>query len=52
VTPKLLDIAHESGLQVHTWTVNDPAEMAKFRGIGVDGIFTDFPERASSSGGL
>jgi glycerophosphoryl diester phosphodiesterase len=45
VTPSLVDAAHEAKLRVHVWTVNDPVEIARFRTLGVDGIFTDFPER-------
>jgi glycerophosphoryl diester phosphodiesterase len=48
-TKKLLDWAHDANLQVHVWTVNDPVEIAHFREMGVDGIYTDFPERCSTS---
>jgi len=48
VTPTLIEKAREAGLQIHVWTVNDPAEMSKFRSLGADGIFTDFPERCST----
>jgi glycerophosphoryl diester phosphodiesterase len=46
VTTSLLSAAREAGLKVHVWTVNEPSEIAFFRELGVDGIFTDFPERA------
>ena len=41
VTPALLDRAHEAGMQVHVWTVNDEADMRRLLEEGVDGIVTD-----------
>jgi glycerophosphoryl diester phosphodiesterase len=38
-------IAHELGIKVTVWTVNEPEEMAKFIDMGVDGIITDYPDR-------
>jgi glycerophosphoryl diester phosphodiesterase len=48
VTPTLIRTAREAKLQVHVWTVNDPADMTHFRHLGADGIFTDFPERCAA----
>ncbi len=48
VTPTVIEAAREVGLQIHVWTVNHPAEISKFRSLGADGIFTDFPERCST----
>lgn len=36
--------AHEAGLRVIPWTVNDPGDMATFIALGVDGIITDRPD--------
>lgn len=44
----LISTARDVGLSINVWTVNDPAEIAHFHGLGVDGIFTDFPERCST----
>ena len=49
VTPTLIQAAREAKLQVNIWTVNNPAEISKFRSLGADGIFTDFPERCLTS---
>ena len=45
VTPAVISAAHDAGLRIHVWTVNEPAEITHFRELGVDGIFSDFPER-------
>jgi glycerophosphoryl diester phosphodiesterase len=49
VTAPLIAAARQAGLRVHVWTVNEPHEMSRLRQLGVDGIFTDFPERCLTS---
>jgi len=44
VTTTLVDAAHKSCLLVHSYTVDDPAEMATLLAAGIDGIFTNRPE--------
>jgi glycerophosphoryl diester phosphodiesterase len=39
----MVDAAHEAGLVVHPYTVNDPDVMRALRILGVDGMFTDRP---------
>ena len=46
VDAKLVDDAHQRGLQLYVYTVNDVDEMRELRALGVDGIFTDYPDRA------
>ena len=43
LTPRLLARAHNAGLRVVPWTVNNPADIARLAGWGVDGIITDDP---------
>jgi len=43
VDRRLLDTAHELGMQVHVWTLNTPAEITYALDLGVDGIMTDSP---------
>ena len=38
--------AHGLGLKVVVWTVNEIDEMAALARLGVDGIITDYPDRA------
>lgn len=42
--------AHQRGLRVLTWTVNDPEEIGQVAAMGVDGIMSDFPERLLHAG--
>jgi glycerophosphoryl diester phosphodiesterase len=55
----VLEMAHEKGLQVHTWTFRNDAsgygftdpkeEMTYYFDLGVDGLFTDFPDTGISA---
>ncbi len=46
VTAEQVAEAHASGLKVVPWTVNEPEEMARLAALGVDGLITDYPDRA------
>jgi len=39
----LVTAAHEAELAVNAWTVTEPAETARLREVGVDGVITDYP---------
>ena len=45
VTQDMVDEAHGHGLTVLVYTVNEKADIERMRSIGVDGIFTNFPDR-------
>jgi glycerophosphoryl diester phosphodiesterase len=46
VTAENVKEAQALGLKVVPWTVNNPADMARLVDLGVDGLITDYPERA------
>jgi glycerophosphoryl diester phosphodiesterase len=41
----LVSAAHERGLVVRAWTVNDAVDAAHLAGMGVDALITDVPGR-------
>jgi glycerophosphoryl diester phosphodiesterase len=44
-TRELVEAAHAAGLAVYVFTVNPEDEMRRLLELGVDGLFTDFPDR-------
>jgi glycerophosphoryl diester phosphodiesterase len=48
VDRRFVDRAHEAGLAVHVWTIDDPAEMEELLALDVDGIMTDRPSVLAS----
>ncbi len=46
LTPASIAEGRALGLKVLPWTVNDPADMARLIDWGVDGLITDYPDRA------
>ena len=36
---------HEAGFKVYPWTVNEPGILKNLMFMGVDGVFSDFPDK-------
>lgn len=41
LSPRLIAAAHDHGIEVHVWTINDPDDMRRLLEMGVDGLVTD-----------
>lgn len=44
VTHANIKKAQQEGFKIIVWTVNEPKDIARMKGFGVDGIISDFPE--------
>jgi glycerophosphoryl diester phosphodiesterase len=49
VTEELVAQAHEAGLEVTTWTVDDPDAIRQVARAGVDGVITNVPDLARAA---
>ncbi|WP_420637596.1 glycerophosphodiester phosphodiesterase [Candidatus Poriferisocius sp.] len=45
----LVDAAHEAGLEINVWTVNDPDQITQLAAMGVDAVITDVPDIARTT---
>lgn len=43
VDERFVSAAHDAGLAVHVWTIDEPDEMRRLVALGVDGVMTDRP---------
>ena len=50
VDAALVAASHARCLALHPYTVNDSASMQRVLSLGVDGMFTDFPDRLDAMG--
>ena len=41
LTPRMIDLIHALGKEVHVWTINDPKLMVRLLSAGVDGLVSD-----------
>ena len=46
VTQQMIEECHAAGVQVNTWTCDEPERMAELAGWGIDGICTNVPDLA------
>jgi glycerophosphoryl diester phosphodiesterase len=46
VSEKMIKKCHLQNIKVIPWTVNDEDKMVKLKNMGVDGLITDYPDRA------
>jgi glycerophosphoryl diester phosphodiesterase len=49
VTEELVATAHEAGVRVTAWTVDDPLRMRQLADAGVDSVITNVPDGARSA---
>ncbi len=47
--PTVVQEAHDAGVAVNTWTVNEPADLTRLAAAGIDAIVTDVPAVARAA---
>lgn len=52
ITGPIVHRAHQAALRVYVYTVNQNNDVQRMKRLGVDGVFTDFPDRVSELGQL
>jgi len=51
VTPDFVAGAHDRDFKIFAWTVNESEDIARMKGLGVDGIISDYPDRIDEAPG-
>lgn len=46
ITEKLISIIHKLNKKIFVWTVNEPDKIEKYLAMGLDGVITDYPNKA------
>ncbi len=46
VNKKLIEKCHKKKVKIIPWTINDEKKMLEFKDMGVDGLITDYPDKA------
>jgi glycerophosphoryl diester phosphodiesterase len=49
ITKEFLNLAHSAGIEIWKWTVNEEAQMQRLINLGVNGIITNYPDKAIHS---
>jgi glycerophosphoryl diester phosphodiesterase len=49
VDEALVDRAHAAGIEVNSWTVDDPVRIARLGALGVDAVITNVPDVARAA---
>lgn len=52
VDRRFVEAAHRHGIEVHVWTIDEPAEMRRLLDMGVDAVQTDRPDLLADVLGL
>ena len=45
MNPKRVRDFHNRGFKINVWTVNEPEKISEMKNAGVDGIFSNYPDR-------
>ncbi len=47
ISTQFLSLAHSYGIEVWKWTVNEETEMTRLIDVGIDGLITNYPDKAN-----